>query len=118
MPKPITISFIDPKGIRTACIAEPGTTIMDVAMAAGINGITGQCGGAINCATCVCNIPPSWWRHLAAMSPDERELLSYVETATAESRLSCQIIASHELDGLVLQVVDTLNTQETPSTDP
>lgn len=109
MPNAITIAFIDPTGTRTTCRAQVGQNLMDVALTAGIQGIQGQCGGALNCATCVCNIPASWQSNLAPQHADEQELLSYVEQANSESRLSCQILASNELDGLVLRVVDTLN---------
>lgn len=112
MPHPITITFVDTRGTRTTCEVYPGQNLMDVALAAGIDGITGQCGGAINCATCLCRITPDWLNRLPTQDPEETELLSYVEQADAHSRLSCQLVASHELDGLVLTVVDTLNTPE------
>ena len=109
MPDPIIISFVDSHGTRTPCEVYPGQNLMDVALAAGIKGITGQCGGAINCATCMCTVAPDWLNQLPTQDPDETELLSYVEQANAHSRLSCQIVASHALNGLVLTVVDTLN---------
>ena len=107
--EPITVTFIDPDQTRTTCSAYPGQNLMEVALAAGVTGVTGQCGGAINCATCLCNIEPNWQPHLPPPEDDERELLSAVDQATKQSRLSCQIVAHTGLDGLVLQVIDTRN---------
>jgi len=110
MPDRITITFVDPdQKTRTTCEAYPGQSLMDAALAAGVTGVTGQCGGAINCATCLCNIERSWHRHLPPQHDDERELLSVVDQATEASRLSCQIVATAALDGLVLHVIDTRN---------
>lgn len=78
---------------------------MDAALAAGVAGITGQCGGAINCATCLCNFADSQLSLLPPAHPDETELLSYVDEASTNSRLTCQLLGSPALNGFVAQVV-------------
>jgi len=86
----------------------PGQSLLDGALEASVEGLTGQCGGAINCATCLCEIDADVIDRLPLQHPDELELLAWVDEASANSRLSCQLIASAELAGLVLKVVPTL----------
>lgn len=105
----IRVQFIEPDGQQPWVTALIGQNLMDAALAAGIAGITGQCGGAINCATCLCDLAPSALSGLPDQHPDELELLSYVDEASTNSRLACQLIASPELDGLILQVVESTN---------
>ena len=81
-----------------------GTNLMEAAVSNGVAGIAGDCGGALACATC----------HVAVhcgpdgvKSPDgmEEDMLDMVEGERAEtSRLSCQIIASSDIDGIVLRI--------------
>ena len=100
-----TVRFVEPDGTLRTCRVPSGQNLMDAALAAGVVGITGQCGGAINCATCLCDVEPGWLPRLPPAHPDEVELLSYVDEATTTSRLACQIIATDALDGLTLRVV-------------
>lgn len=63
------------------------------------------CGGCCSCATCHVFIDPAWIDKIHAISADEKEL---VESTSAykpgQSRLSCQIMFTDALDGLVLTV--------------
>lgn len=105
----ITVRFIEPDATQRRVQALVGQNLMDAALAAGVAGITGQCGGAINCATCLCDLPPSSLAGLPIQHPDEVELLSYVDEASTYSRLTCQLIATPELEGLILRVVSPGN---------
>ena len=67
-------------------------------------GLRGECGGAIRCTTCMCNVDPAWVARLPVQDPDEVELLGYVAEAGPTSRLTCQIPVNDALDGLVLHV--------------
>ncbi|MDP6377743.1 MAG: 2Fe-2S iron-sulfur cluster-binding protein [Pseudomonadales bacterium] len=84
-----------------------GDSIMEQALARGVPGILGQCGGGITCSTCLCHVPPAWLPRLPPPDPDETELLTLVPEARANSRLSCQIPVTDSLDGLTLRVVPT-----------
>ena len=101
----IQVTFIEPNGRHQHARVFVGQNLMDAGLSAGVLGITGQCGGAINCATCLCDVPHDWLLRLPAAQADEAELLSYVDEAGSNSRLSCQIAAAPDLDGLVVVVV-------------
>jgi 2Fe-2S ferredoxin len=65
------------------------------------NGVEALCGGMCSCATCHVFIEPKWFAKLEPAQDDELELLEETETYRAEeSRLSCQIEFTDELDGL------------------
>ena len=68
------------------------------------NGVEALCGGMCSCATCHCHIDPSWRDRLPPRSPEEEELLSELEYFTEDSRLTCQLRFSEELDGLTLTI--------------
>jgi 2Fe-2S ferredoxin len=73
-----------------------------------IDGIVAECGGSLMCATCHVYVDEAFADRLPAMTPDEDEML---EAAASErlptSRLSCQIVMSDELDGLVVRLPET-----------
>jgi ferredoxin, 2Fe-2S len=98
-----SISFIQANGAARKIEAVPGATLMRVAIANDVAGIVGECGGNRVCATCHVYIEDGG--HLPPVSEDEDALLDGV---TAErrpsSRLSCQIIISEALDGLVVEL--------------
>jgi ferredoxin, 2Fe-2S len=82
-----------------------GINLMDAAQFAGVPGIAGECGGCMSCATCHVVIDEAWAARVGPASESERLLLEASPTpAQARSRLSCQIHAAAELDGLVLFV--------------
>ena len=111
MPKPsdkIPVEFIEPTGQKRRVEVALGENLLEAALEASIAGLTGQCGGAINCATCLCDIDPAALRQLPPQHPDELELLKWVDEASANSRLTCQLLATPDLAHLVLKVVPTL----------
>ena len=82
-----------------------GTHLMDAAQFAGVPGIAGECGGCMSCATCHVVVDSAWAERVGPASTEERMLIEAAPTpAQAHSRLSCQIVASAALDGLVLHV--------------
>ncbi|MFL6631244.1 MAG: 2Fe-2S iron-sulfur cluster-binding protein [Massilia sp.] len=97
--------FILKDGSRAEVEAKAGATAMETAIRNNIRGIDGECGGCCSCATCHVYVEPV--RALLLPPPDEveRELLEGVAAERRPtSRLSCQIVLSEELDGLILQV--------------
>ena len=85
--------------------AQPGQTLMQAATAANLKGIEADCGGTLTCATCHVIVPPEWASRLPAPGNDERAMLEFTATpAQPNSRLSCQIDMTSELDGLVVQL--------------
>ena len=103
------VTFIAADGASTQAEAPLGENVMRVALYNGIDGIVGECGGGLSCATCHCYIDQAWTDRVGPPSSQaEDELL---ESAAAEvkpaSRLSCQIEMTEALDGLVVHLPET-----------
>lgn len=99
------IIWRDAAGCETSADVALGTNLMEAAVAAGIRGIHGDCGGALACATCHVVADSRWAERLGPPGVMEDEMLDMIDgERTPTSRLSCQILARDELDGLVLGV--------------
>ncbi len=102
-----SITFIHPDGKRETVEAESGSSAMLAALSHGVDGIVAECGGNAVCATCHVYVEAAWLDKLSPVGADEDDLL---DGAAAErlpnSRLSCQIRITPELDGLVLRLPD------------
>jgi 2Fe-2S ferredoxin len=85
--------------------AVDGWRVMEIFREHGLP-IEAQCGGACECATCHVVVDDKWVEKLHPPRDDEQDMLDDVPTVTDNSRLSCQIIWSEELDGLELTLVD------------
>ena len=81
--------------------AKPGESIMQVARASDLP-VPGDCNGSLACATCNMIVDPAWAGRLAPVSDDEEAMLDAVFNLSPTSRLSCQIRATPELDGIRL----------------
>lgn len=100
MPK---ISFISHDNVQTDIDADVGSNIMQAAMDNGVAGIDADCGGACACGTCHVFIETK--AELLSPSEDlEQSMLSMRPDVEASSRLSCQIIISEEMDGMVVKL--------------
>lgn len=62
--------------------------------------IKAECGGCASCATCHVYVDNEWLPKLFPMREDEQDLLDTAPDVQDNSRLSCQILMSEELDGL------------------
>jgi 2Fe-2S ferredoxin len=92
-------------GRRISDDVAAGSNLMDAAQFAGVPGIEGECGGNLSCATCHVLVDPAWLPHCPPMDEVEDAMLDAVTTPRqSNSRLSCQLIAEANLDGLVLRV--------------
>lgn len=80
---------------------------MEGAVENGIPGIDADCGGACSCATCHVYVEDSWYDKLKGPSEMEQSMLEVAHDARPNSRLSCQIKAGAEIDGLVLRIPET-----------
>ena len=102
--KNISVTFVQPDGMRESYEGILGDHLMDVAVDNGVRGIIGQCGGGCTCCTCHVWVDPQWQERAKGASGDERELLSYALGVNERSRLACQIQLTQELDGIVVEV--------------
>ncbi len=99
------IRFIHPDGEEHGFEAPEGVSLMQAATGAGVRGILADCGGQASCATCHVYVDAAWVSRLPP--PGEAELAMLDCTAAErrpQSRLSCQIRLTPELQGLVLHL--------------
>ena len=101
MPK---IVYIEPEGDLVEVEVEEGYSVMEGAIMNGVEGIEAECGGACSCATCHCYVNEDWWDRLPEMDVIEDSMLEAATDRRDNSRLTCQIPVTDELDGLVLEV--------------
>jgi ferredoxin, 2Fe-2S len=102
----ITVTFVQVDGAeKTITNVELGESLMQVARAAGVEGILGDCGGGCACATCHVYVDAQWQAVVGPPDDVESSALDMVsDVQRSNSRLSCQIVARPELDGLKVTV--------------
>lgn len=106
MPK---VTYVTHSGVSTTCDIAVDENVMRGALENEIDGMIGECGGGLACATCHCYVDEAWADQVGSpASQDERDML---EMTAAEirptSRLSCQIEMTPALDGLVVHLPET-----------
>jgi len=101
------ITFVEADGRTTEADGIVGQSVMAVAVAAGIEAILAECGGACACGTCHCHVDAAWIDRLPPPSETEAAMIECVVDPRQESRLTCQIRLTDALDGLVLHVPAT-----------
>jgi 2Fe-2S ferredoxin len=101
MPK---ITFVTPNGTPHTVEAEVGSTVMEGAIKNGVPGIEAECGGACACATCHVYVDEAWLERTGEPVAMEQDMLDFAFDVRTNSRLSCQIKVTEELDGLVVTI--------------
>lgn len=101
MPK---IKFIEHNGTEHVIEAEVGKSIMLAAVDNLIPGIDADCGGECSCATCHVIVANEWVAKSGSPSDAENSMLDMNPDRSENSRLSCQIPVTDELDGITLQL--------------
>lgn len=87
--------------------ANPGMTVMQLAIQENIRGIDAECGGACACATCHVYIDDAHAQLLPPPTQDEAEMLDGVAAERREtSRLACQVVIADDLNGMIVEVPD------------
>jgi len=101
----ITVRYIEPDLTERVVQVQPGQTLMQAAVNNRVRGIVAECGGACMCATCHVYVEESHVDRLKAVDATEDEMLEAVESERQDnSRLSCQIKATPEIDGIVVRI--------------
>ena len=83
---------------------QKGLTVMEGAIQNDIPGIDADCGGGMACATCHVYVKEDWFNKLPEKAEGEDDMLDQAFKPSANSRLSCQIIVSEKLNGLVVNL--------------
>ena len=97
MPK---ITYTDFQGTSKTIEVENGLTVMEGAIQKEIPGIDADCGGSMACATCHVYVNDKWIDKIPKAEDAEIDMIDMAFEPKKNSRLSCQIIVSEELDGL------------------
>jgi ferredoxin, 2Fe-2S len=102
MPK---IIFITATGAEHAVNADSGMSAMEAAINHNVPGIDADCGGVAACGTCHVYVDDAWLDKTGPAIPGiEADMLSLTDGSQPNSRLSCQIKLTDEMDGLVLRM--------------
>jgi ferredoxin, 2Fe-2S len=95
------ITYIEPTGREVTVDVAEGWSLMQAAVAHGVDGIVGECGGSCACATCHCYVDEA---RMGDLPPPEEGELAMLDCVVAErratSRLACQIKAGPGMEGL------------------
>jgi 2Fe-2S ferredoxin len=101
------VTYISHTGETTTIDVPTGTTVMENAVKNGIEGIVGECGGAMLCATCHVYVDPVFLDKLDPIDEEQEEMLGATAAERKpNSRLSCQIRMKPQLEGLIVRMPD------------
>lgn len=102
MPKVI---YVSAKGYAREVDVPIGTTVMAAALKNGIDGIVAECGGVCMCSTCHVFVDENFFNRLPPAQDTEEAVLEIAaEERRPTSRLSCQIMVTDALDGLIVRL--------------
>ena len=100
MPK---VTFVNSDGKRLEVQGKIGETVLDLAHEHGIN-LEGACEGSMACSTCHVIVENEFFERLDPPSEDEEDMLDFAFDVRKNSRLSCQLTITDELDGLIVDL--------------
>jgi len=98
------ITYIESSGKSHTVDVKNGLSVMEGAIQNDIPGIDADCGGGMSCATCHVYVKENWFDKMPKKEDGEDDMLDMAFEPNKFSRLSCQIIVSDELEGLVVNV--------------
>jgi 2Fe-2S ferredoxin len=96
------ITYIAHDGSSRTIDVKSGLTVMEGAVKNNVPGIDADCGGACACATCHVYVDEAWTDKVGKPSAMEESMLDFAESVQPNSRLSCQIKVTDDLDGLMV----------------
>jgi 2Fe-2S ferredoxin len=106
MPK---ITYIDSSGNQKTIEVEIGLTVMEGAIQNDVTGIDADCGGGMSCATCHVYVKEEWLNKLPKAEDAEQDMIDMAFQPKKNSRLSCQITVTENLDGLTVTTPEKQN---------
>mgnify|MGYP001222265785 FL=1 len=101
MPK---ITYIESSGNKKTIDVPNGLTVMEGAIQNNVPGIDADCGGGMACATCHVYVSDEWTDKLPKIEDGEQDMLDMAFEPKKNSRLSCQLVITDELDGLIVNL--------------
>ena len=101
MPK---ITYIEHTGKINTINIPNGLSVMEVAIQNNIPGIDADCGGSMACATCHVYVKEEWFDKLPKKEDGEEDMIDMAYEPNKFSRLSCQLVVSDGLEGLIVRL--------------
>ena len=98
------ITYIEHTGKSHTIDVKSGLSVMEGAVQNNIPGIDADCGGGMACATCHVYVKEEWFDKLPKKEQGEEDMIDMAYEPKEFSRLSCQLIVSNELDGLIVNL--------------
>jgi len=99
------LTFVNRDGSRTVVEAAAGKSVMEIAVAHGVE-LEAACEGCLACATCHVHVAEDWFNRLPPPSEEERDMLDLAFAPTPLSRLSCQIQVTEDMDGILFTLAE------------
>ena len=100
----VKITYIEHDGKEHVVDVPLGWSLMEGAVKNRVDGIDADCGGACACATCHVYVDPDWESVLPPKSEMEEAMLDFALVTAPNSRLSCQLRVTSDMDGLILRM--------------
>ncbi len=102
------VTYISDDGKETALDVPVGTSVMQAAILNSVDGIVAECGGSCMCATCHVFVREDQLPLCPEMEVGEDAMLDGTAVPRRpNSRLSCQLVMSPRMDGLVVTMPET-----------
>ena len=98
------ITYVEYNGKSHTINVDNGLTVMEGAVQNDIPGIDADCGGSMACATCHVYVKEDWFNKVNPKTEGEDDMLDQAYEPKSNSRLSCQLIVSDELEGLIVNL--------------
>ena len=98
------ITYISNDGRENTIEIQNGLSVMEGAVQNDIPGIDADCGGGMACATCHVYVKEEWFDKLPKKEDGEEDMLDMAFEPKQNSRLSCQLVVSDELEGLIVNI--------------
>ena len=98
------ITYIEHTGKSHTINVDNGLTVMEGAVQNDIPGIDADCGGGMACATCHVYVKEDWFNKVPSKTEGEDDMLDQAYEPKTNSRLSCQLVITDELDGLIVNL--------------
>jgi 2Fe-2S ferredoxin len=100
-----SVTYVSPSGLSRQIDVPAGMSVMQAALNHRVEGILGECGGSCMCATCHVYVEVSFLSRIPPVNENEKFMLSIAaEGPETNSRLSCQIRMTEELDGIIVRL--------------
>jgi 2Fe-2S ferredoxin len=99
-----TLVIIEHSGQEHRLECPSGQSVMQAVINSGVPGVLADCGGACSCATCHGYVEAAWAERVPTATDAERDMIDCAIDVQDNSRLTCQIVMTPELDGLVVHL--------------